>query len=72
MLDQPTVERIRLLALRWGISEAEVIRRVVAETETAESRDPNQLLDALHASGGGLSAQDAAAYLNDVREDRKL
>ncbi len=70
-LDQATAERIRALASQWGVSQAEVIRRVVADAARPERPDPIAALDALHAAGQGLSARDADAYLTEVQRDRK-
>ena len=70
-LDDATVTRIRRLAAEWQVSQAEVIRRVVASTDATAKPDPLSLLDALHRSGGGLTAAEAASYLTAVHEDRK-
>ena len=70
-LDDATVARIRRLAAQWHVSQAEVIRRVVASTDAAANPDPLAMLDALHRSGGGLTAADAASYLTTVHEDRQ-
>ncbi len=70
-LDEGTVTRIRRLAAQWQVSQAEVIRRVVANTDAAANPDPVAMLAELHRSGGGLTAADAAAYLSRVRDDRK-
>lgn len=70
-LDEATVVRIRRLAAQWKVSQAEVIRRVVADTEATVQPDPRAMLEALHSAGGGLSAAEAAGFLTAVREDRK-
>ncbi len=70
-LDRATADRIRSLAAQWGVSQAEVIRRVIAEAAEPEKPDPVATLDALHAAGHGLPPEQAAAYLSDVRRDRK-
>jgi len=70
-LDQTTVARIRRLAAEWKVSQAEVIRRVVASTDAATKLDPLAMLDALHQSGGGLSSAKAESYLTAVHEGRK-
>lgn len=71
-LDKGTVNRIKSLAKRWKVSQAEAVRRAVAMTETAASRpDPVALLQDLQAAGGGLPASAAQAYLAEVREDRR-
>ncbi len=71
-LDRATAERIRSLATLWGVSQAEVIRRVIAEAATLEVPDPIAALDALHAAGQGLPPEQAAAYMSAVRRDRKM
>ena len=70
-LDKATAMRIRKLAAQWNVSQAEVIRRVVASTDAAGNPDPLAMLEALHQSGGGLSAAKATSYLAAVQEDRK-
>ena len=70
-LDDATVTRIRRLAAQWQVSQAEVIRRVVAQTDAATRPDPVAMLESLHRAGDGLTAADAASYLTAVREDRK-
>ncbi len=71
-LDRATADRIRSLAAQWGVSQAEVIRRVIAAAAEAETSDPIAALNALHASGQGLSLQQADDYLSEVRHDRKM
>ncbi len=70
-LDERTVTRVRELAAEWNVSQAEVIRRVVALAEVPEKPDPLQLLAELHRDGEGLSDEEASAYLAEVRADRK-
>ena len=70
-LDEATATRIRTLAAQWKVSQAEVIRRVVARTDVVANTDPLAMLHALHKSGGGLSAATATSYLAAVRKDRK-
>ncbi len=70
-LDRATAERIRSLAALWGVSQAEVIRRVIAEAAVPETPDPIAALDALHAAGHGLAPDQAASYLSELRRDRK-
>lgn len=74
-LDEETAKRIKRLAARWNVSQAEVVRRSVAQVESAEfsrKADPAALLQALHDSGEGLAEEAASSYLADVREDRKF
>ena len=70
-LDDATVARIRRLAAQWQVSQAEVIRRVVASTDATEKADPVAMLKALHRTGGGLPANEATSYLSTVHEARK-
>ena len=51
-LDQETAQRIRHLARRWGVSQAEVIRRSVEQA-------------AATAAGGALSPADVVAHYVD-------
>lgn len=70
-LDEATATRIRTLAAQWKVSQAEVTRRVVARTDVAAKPDPLAMLQALHQSGGGLSAAKATTYLAALQNDRK-
>ncbi len=69
-LDATTVQRIRSLASSWNVSQAEVIRRVVARVEGEEHPDPVAMLQQLHQSGEGLTVEQATIYLNEVRDIR--
>ena len=73
-LDTATARRLKKLALLWHVSQAEVVRRAIAQAEasaTSERPDPIAQLRALHERGGGLDAKTASAYLSAVRQDRK-
>jgi predicted transcriptional regulator len=73
-LDGATAARLKRLAARWRVSQAEVVRRAVAQAEVqaaAEPRDPIAMLAALHESGQGLDRKSADAWLAEVLEDRK-
>jgi hypothetical protein len=73
-LDESTMIALKKLASKWQVSQAEVVRRAVAQAEAqAESDRPNplELLQALHARGEGLPLKQANAYLAEVRADRK-
>jgi hypothetical protein len=70
-LDEVTVTRIRRLAETWEVSQAAVIRRVVAEAAASERPDPLSLLDELHRDGGGLGREAAESYLSDARDARR-
>jgi hypothetical protein len=72
--DQVTIRRLKALATRWHVSQAEVIRRSLAQAEENSSTlqpDPIEMLASLHCSGLGLSAETADAYVEEVYEGRK-
>ena len=72
--DRNTIRRLKNLAARWQVSQAEVVRRAVAQAENQpamEKSDPVAMLKALHATGQGLSRETADAYLSQVYADRK-
>ncbi|MBE7503781.1 MAG: ribbon-helix-helix protein, CopG family [Verrucomicrobiales bacterium] len=74
-LDRATAARLKRLAGVWKVSRAEVVRRAVAQAEaqaTPRIGDPIARLRHLHDSGQGLTSEAAAAYLAEVREERKL
>jgi hypothetical protein len=70
-LDEPTVARIRALAAQWNVSQAEVIRRVVAQAAAPQRPNPEQLLDELLRDGGGISVEAAEGYLAQARDARR-
>lgn len=73
-LDRDTRVRLKRLSERWRVSQAEVVRRAVAQAEKndIETRvDPVEQLESLHARGGGILREQAAAYLRQVRDDRE-
>jgi predicted transcriptional regulator len=73
-LDEGTAQRLRRLAARWNVSQAEVVRRSVEEAENnaqAAQPDPVAMLRSLFASGGGLDPETGNAYIAEVYEDRK-
>ena len=70
-LDTPTVTRLQRLSKQWQVSQAEVVRRAIAQAaEPAPAANPVAMLQRLHADGQGLSATQADEYLKQVREDR--
>lgn len=74
-LDETTAHRLKRLAARWQVSQAEVVRRSLEHAEKlTESRKPDAvaLLRRLHEKGGGLDRGKAEAYLAEVYEDRKF
>jgi putative heme degradation protein len=70
-LDEGTATRIRELATQWQVSQAEVIRRVVAAAAAPVKPDPIALLAELHQAGDGLNEDTAGSYLADVRKNRQ-
>jgi predicted transcriptional regulator len=73
-LDGTTASRLKRLASIWQVSQAEVVRRAVAQAESTAAPakpDPIAMLRELHASGRGLDRAKAEAYLAEVREDRR-
>ena len=73
-LDEATARRLKRLAARWQVSQAEVVRRSVEQAEKAsepEKIDPVVMLQGLFSEGGGLDPSKADAYIAEVYEDRK-
>ena len=73
-LDKATASRLKRLAARWRVSQAEVVRRSLEQAEQLDKPqkpDPVALLRQLHEQGEGLNPAKAEAYLAEVREDRK-
>lgn len=73
-LDEATAQRLKRLAVRWDVSQAEVVRRAVEQTENhsgAQSADPSALLKELFATGRGLDVEKGSAYIAEVYDDRK-
>ena len=73
-LDERTAQRIKRLATRWNVSQAEVVRRSVERTDEAEAAaktDPIEMLKQLHARGGGIDKVRADQWIKEIYEDRK-
>jgi predicted transcriptional regulator len=73
-LDAETAVRLKKLAALWHVSQAEVVRRAIAQAEraAAEQRpDPVAMLQALQTHGEGLDRKSADAYLDQIRKDRR-
>ena len=73
-LDQPTLQALRELAERWGVSRAEVMRRAVKRAREEAVREerfpaPTEALDWLQ-SGGGLHVAEAGEFREEVRAER--
>jgi len=72
-LDEATALRLKRLASRWNVSQAEVVRRAVAQSEqSADTPKPARiaLLKAYHAKGG-LDQARADQWIKEIDEDRK-
>jgi len=66
------VLRLRRLASRWSVSQAEVVRRSVEHADKQsepKKPDPVAMLRAYHAKGG-LSPARADRWIAEIREDR--
>jgi predicted transcriptional regulator len=73
-LDEATAQRLKRLAARWNVSQAEVVRRSVEQAELtreASNPDPISLLKQLHAQGGGIDKAQADQWIKEIHEDRK-
>lgn len=71
-LDDATIRRMKRLAAMWKVSQAEVVRRSIEQTERLAEREAAALRDRLAAyhAGGGLDGRDADGYLEQVAEAR--
>jgi predicted transcriptional regulator len=73
-LDGETFRRLKRLAARWQVSQAEVVRRAVALAESQpelQTPDPVAMLRQLQEAGQGLDPKKAESYLAQVYADRK-
>ena len=72
-LDVDTTRRLKKLALRWQVSQAEVVRRAVAHVECVPDVQQPDLLARLktYHSAATLDASAADTYVAQVRADRK-
>ena len=70
-LDEETTRKIKRLAQRWRVSQAEVLRRAISEAaEKAEKEgDPMQRLRQFHAQRG-LTKETADAYVREISRSR--
>jgi predicted transcriptional regulator len=72
-LDAGTIRRLKRLAARWQVSQAEVVRRAVAEAEArpeTQSSDPVAMLRQMQETDP-LDPKAAELYLAQVYKDRK-
>ena len=72
-LDADTKRRLKKLALRWQVSQAEVVRRAVSQAESAPDAQPPDALASLknYHAAAALEVSAADAYLAQARADRK-
>lgn len=72
-LDQGTRRRLKRLASAWDVSQAEVVRRAVAEAEQRTVPDPSEAVSAIQdllTSGRGITREAGSTYLVRVRDSR--
>lgn len=73
-LDEETSKRLKRLATRWNVSQAEVVRRSLEQADKRSEElkpTPAEALRQLFASGQGLDAEKGSAYIAEIYEDRK-
>lgn len=72
-LDDTTIERLRRLARRWEVSQAEVVRRAVEIAEDQAERRGESVRERLqgYQERGRLTADAAEKYLSEVEEERQ-
>jgi len=72
-LDGDTVRRLKTLALRWQVSQAEVVRRALSNAESLPDTQQPDLLARLKSyhSAATLDASKAYRYLARARAARK-
>ena len=73
-LDGETIRRLKRLASRWQVSQAEVVRRAIAQAEAQpepQTSDPVSMLRQLQESGQCIGCKEADSYLAQVYADRK-
>jgi predicted transcriptional regulator len=73
-LDGETIRRLKRLASRWQVSQAEVVRRAIAQAEAQpepQTSDPVSMLRRLQESDECIGSKEADSYLAQVYADRK-
>jgi predicted transcriptional regulator len=73
-LDVETIRRLKRLAARWDVSQAEVVRRAIAQAEAqpqSDRSDPVSMLRQLQESGECIDSKRADLYLSQIYVDRK-
>ena len=70
-LDETTISHLRQLSLLWHIPQAEVVRKAIdAVYRAAESSENLEVHLDTYLNKGGLNAEVADQYLNEVAENR--
>jgi len=73
-LDEPSAIRLKRLAARWRVSQAEVVRRSLEQAEQDSDTgkpDAITMLRRLHENAQGMDPATADEWLAEIREDRK-
>ena len=71
-LDDQTIVRLRRLAARWDVSQAEVVRRAVEIADQQDQRSGSIVAERLrvYQARQSLDRERLEAYLSDVRDQR--
>jgi len=71
-LDEATTQRLKRLALQWGVSQAEVVRRSIEQAERLDREKREEVAERLvtYYKDGGLSQDKAEQYLREVSDNR--
>jgi hypothetical protein len=72
-LDKATLDLLKRLAWRWGVSQAEVVRRAIKSAAEREDASGNSIQEKLNAyrRSNRLDSGVAETFLKQVAEDRK-
>lgn len=72
-LDEETITRIKRLALVWGVSQAEAVRRAakLAEQDVTQAAEAPLLGLAAYHQKGGLDESTAQAYIAEISRNRE-
>ena len=71
-LDLDTIDRLRLLARHWHVSQAEVVRRAVKLAAEKGEREEVSVRERLreYRTSGKVNPESAATYLAQIRDGR--
>jgi predicted transcriptional regulator len=71
-LDESTIRKMKKLAGRWHVSQAEVVRRAIEQAEVREEEGITARIGRLrdYHLRDGLDAERADSYLREVAENR--